>query len=56
VNRLVVELGHLDAIGASQLEDLGGAGDARQVRPVTDLAAVALELCEKLFRPGNFVL
>src|SRR5882757_8652451 len=53
---LVVEVGHLDAVGAGQFEDLGGTGDARQVRPVANLAPVALEFGEKLFCPGNFVL
>src|SRR5215213_8545115 len=56
VDRLVVEVGHLDAVGAGQLEDLGGPGDARQVRPVANFAPVALELPEKLFRPSYFVL
>src|SRR6185437_6833486 len=56
VDRLVVEVRHLDAVGASQLEDFGGPRDARQVGPVADLAAVALELGEKLLRPTDFVL
>src|SRR6476620_2330026 len=56
VNGLVVEVGHFDTVGASQLEDLGGPCDTRQVRPVANFAAVALELGEKLFRPGDFVL
>ena len=54
VNRLVVEVGRFDAVGASQLEDLGGPGDARQVGAVADLSAVALELGEKLFGPRRF--
>src|SRR3981189_3323081 len=56
VDLLVVELGHLDAVGAGQLQDLRGPGDAWQVRPVANLAAIALELGEKLLRPSNFVL
>src|SRR6476469_6614819 len=56
VNGLVVEVGHFDTVGASQLEDLGGPCDTRQVRPVANFAAVALELGEKLFRQGDLVL
>src|SRR3954447_22413240 len=56
VHGLVVEVRHLDPVGAGKLEDLGGAGDARQVRAVADLPAVALELGEKLLCPSDFVL
>src|SRR5690348_3652005 len=56
VHGLVVEAGHLDAVGAGQLQDLGGPGDPGQVRPVANLAAIAFELSEKLFRPSDFVL
>lgn len=38
MNRFVLEVGHFDAVGAGQIEDLGGPGNARQVRPVADLA------------------
>lgn len=34
----VVELGDFDAVGAGQVEDFGGPGDARQVRTVADLS------------------
>src|SRR5262245_19735389 len=56
VDGLVVEVRHLDAVGPSQLENLGGPGDAGQVRPIADFAAVTLELGEKLLRPSDFVL
>jgi hypothetical protein len=56
VDWFVVEVGKFDAACPSQLEDLGGAGDPRQVRPVAYLSPVAFELREKLFCLGNFVL
>src|SRR4051812_45556988 len=56
VHGLVVEVRHLDPVRAGQLEDLGCARDARQIRTVADLPAVALELGEKLLRPSDFVL
>ena len=56
MNRFVVEVGRFDAVRTTQLEDLGGPGDARQVRTVSDLSPVAFELDEKLFGPGDFVL
>lgn len=56
MNRFVLEVGHFDAVGAGQIEDLGGPGNARQVRPVADLAPVAGELSEKFLRPDDFVL
>src|SRR5258705_2121722 len=53
---LVVEVGHLDAVGAGQLEDLCGTGDAPQGRPGSDLAPVSLEFHQKLLFPSKFVL
>src|SRR5690349_20419598 len=52
----VVELQWFDAVCAGELEDLGGPGDSRQVGAVADLSPITLELREKLFGPGYFVV
>ena len=53
---LIVELRDLDPVVAGQFDDLGGAGDARQVGTVANLAAVAFVLREEFLRPGDLLL
>ena len=56
MHRLIVELRDLDPVVAGQFDDLGGAGDARQVGTVANLAAVAFVLREEFLRPGDLFL
>jgi hypothetical protein len=55
MNRFVLEVGHLNAVGTGQLEDLV----ARAMRGRSDPLRTSprrFELREKLFRPADFVL
>ena len=55
-HRLIVELRHLDFVGAGQFDDLLRAGDTREVGAIADLTAVTLELGEELLGPVDLLL